>query len=250
MITVRKLRSALMMFTILICQIMLTGASGVTIPEFIEQHKDNEQIVLNGRTCARNARLFYVTFISGSSTDDYMKKQTSHLERAAKKIQAQGGELIICVYNLKLFREVYDDVVKQAKKCNIKCPIINTTEADTKEAIYGSRSIIAFGGIYVVDSYGRRLCELYKKIDTIYIKENRGETRPYDIKINPRKSWEAELITRSCKDLMQRFAPAPMADKKPATMAHKKPAPQEQQKKKVKKETEEPARNRWKKLDI
>ena len=243
MITVRKLRSALMMFAILICQIMLTGASGVTIPEFIEQHKDNEQIVLNGRTCARNARLFYVTFISGSSTDDYMKTQTSHLEKAAKKIQAQGGELIICVYNLKLFREVYDDVVKQAKKCNIKCPIINTTEADTKEAIYGSRSIIAFGGIYVVNSYGQRLCELYRNNDTIYIREDGGERRPYDIKINPRKSWEAELLTRSCKDMLQKYAPT----------VNKKPAPQEKQKKKekkAKKEQEEPTPKRWKKLDI
>lgn len=231
-----------MVLAALVCQLLLTEASGVTIPEFIEQHKDNEQIVLNGRTCARNARLFYITFISGSSTDDYMKKQTSHLERAAKKIQHQGAELIICVYNLRHIKEAYDDVVKQAKKCNIKCPIINTEQADTKEAIYGSRAIIAFGGIFVVDSYGRILCELYKDDDTIYIKENRGERRPYDIKINPRKSWEAELITCSCKDLMQRFAPA--------TMAHKKPAPQEKQKKKAKKETERTSPNRWKKLDI
>lgn len=243
MITVRKLYSALMVLIGLIFLILSTEASGQSIQEFIEKHKDNTEIVLNGRSCSRNAKIFYVTFISGSSTDGYMKRQTSHLERAAKKIQAQGGELIICVYNMKHIEEIYDDVVKQAKKCPIKCPIINTEEADTKEAIYGSRSIIAYGGIFVVDSRGQKLCEFYKDDDTIYIRENRGERRTYDIKINPRKSWEAELLTHSCKELVQKYAPT----------VNKKPAPQEKQKKKekkAKKEQEEHTPKRWKKLDI
>lgn len=232
-----------MVLAALVCQLLLTEASGQTIPDFIEHHKDNEKIVLNGRTCARNARLFYVTFISASNTEDHMKNETSHLEKAAKKIRSQGAELIICVYNMKHLKDAYDDVVKQAKKCPIKCPIINTEEANTKEAMYGSRFIIAFGGIYVVNSYGQRLCEFYRNNDTVYIREEGGERRPYDIKINPHKSWEAELLTRSCKDMLQKYAPT----------VNKKPAPQEKQKKKekkAKKEQEEHTPKRWKKLDI
>ena len=240
----RRLFTILASMVVLVTWLIVPEAYGQTIPEFIELNKNNAETVLNKRPCDRNAKIFYLDFAFCSPGSTSLQRQTKHLIKAAKKIQKKGAEILICVYNLTQ-EDILKNAIKQAKSCNIKCPIINTANRRTREIIYGHSLLTATSNLMVVNANGQWIYEFRKDGDTIIMKDKKsGENRPFPMKKVSSQTWVSDVILASYEDLVRRV------EEETTGPEEQNPPAEEEDEEEPRKTTRQEKAPHWKRVNV